>query len=80
MENSAEVKEEKGKLPLQNVVGSAVKPPLGVCPKDIWERNNRVDRLHEVRGAIVRYYDAGLKINIEWIEEYNELIESVSGG
>ena len=27
-------------------------------------------------GAIARYYDAGMKINIEWIEEYNELVSA----
>ena len=80
MDNSPEVKQGEGKLPLQNVVDSAVKPPLGLPPKHIWERNKRVDRLNEVRGAIARYYDAGLKINVEWIEEYNELIELVCGG
>jgi hypothetical protein len=49
-----------------------VMPPIGLKPKYV----NRVERLNEVRGAIVRYYDAGLKIPIEWIEEYNELIDS----
>ena len=80
MENDKDLKESKEALHIGSVVGSAVKPPLGVCPKDIWERNNRVDRLNEVRGAIARYYDAGLKIKTEWVEEYNELIESVCGG
>lgn len=77
MGKSQDLKPGTGKLPLQDVIGSAVKPPLGLCPKDIWERNNRVDRLNEVRGAITRYYDAGLKIEIEWIEEYNELIKLI---
>ncbi len=54
-----------------------IKPPIGVCPKDIWERNNKVKRLNDIREAIARYYDAGLKIKVEWIEEYNELIESL---
>ena len=47
-------------------------PPIGLKPKFV----NRIERLHEVRSAIVRYYDAQLKIPIEWIEEYNELIDS----
>ena len=47
-------------------------PPIGLKPKFV----NRLERLNEVRGAIVRYYDAQLKIPIEWIEEYNELIDS----
>lgn len=49
-----------------------VKPPIGLRPK--WVSN--IERLNEVRGAIVRYYDAELKIPIEWIEEYNQLIDS----
>jgi hypothetical protein len=47
-----------------------VKPPIGLRPKRISDK----ERLNEVRGAIVRYYDAELKIPVEWIEEYNELI------
>jgi hypothetical protein len=48
-----------------------MKPPLGLIPKFVV----RLERLNEVREAIVRYYDAELKIPIEWVEEYNELIE-----
>jgi len=47
-----------------------VKPPIGLRPKWVSDK----ERLNEVRSAIVRYYDAELKIPIEWIEEYNELI------
>ena len=49
-----------------------VKPPIGLRPKLVSDK----ERLNEVRGAIVRYYDAELKIPVEWIEEYNELIDS----
>jgi len=49
-----------------------VKPPIGLRPKWVIDK----ERLNEVRSAIVRYYDAELKIPIEWIEEYNELIDS----
>ena len=49
-----------------------VKPPIGLRPKRVSDK----ERLNEVRDAIVRYYDAELKIPIEWIEEYNELIDS----
>lgn len=63
------------KLP---VSGSAIKPPLGLMPKKFHDERVKVERFNEVRGAIARYYDAGLKINIEWIEEYNELVECVS--
>ncbi len=51
------------------------KPPLGLIPKKHYERQIKNERFIEVCKAIKRYYDAGLKINIEWIEEYNELIE-----
>ena len=50
----------------------AVMPPIGLKPKFV----NRFERLQEVRSAIARYYDADMKIPIEWIEEYNELIDS----
>jgi len=49
-----------------------VKPPIGLRPKWVSDK----ERLNEVRSAVVRYYDAELKIPIEWIEEYNELIDS----
>lgn len=52
------------------------KPPLGLIPKWVSDRNNNIERLQEVRSAIVRYYDAELEIPIWWIEEYNELIKS----
>ena len=47
------------------------KPPLGLTPKYIRQRQ----RFVEVCEAIVRYYDAEKQIPIEWIEEYNELVE-----
>lgn len=49
-----------------------VMSPIGLKPKLV----NRLERLGEVRSAIARYYDAELKIPIEWVEEYNELIDS----
>lgn len=45
--------------------------PIGLIPKFI----NKLERLDEVRGALSRYFTAGLPIPIEWIEEYNELVE-----
>ena len=38
-----------------------------------WVRQK--ERYYEVCGAIARYYDAGKKIPIEWVVEYNELVE-----
>jgi hypothetical protein len=61
---------------------NSTKPPLGLIPKRIY--NQRIDnirfnevceRFNEVCGAIARYYDARLNIKIEWIEEYNELVD-----
>lgn len=46
------------------------KPPIGLIPK----RFAIEDRYKEVCGAISRYYEAGLQIPVEWIEEYNELV------
>lgn len=53
----------------------AVKPPIGLIPKRFYKKNENNNRFQDVCGAITRYYNAGLKINVEWIEEYNELIE-----
>ena len=64
-------------LGLLGVGGSAIKPPLGLIPKKFHDERVKIKRFNEVRGAIARYYDAGMKINIEWIEEYNELVECV---
>jgi hypothetical protein len=46
------------------------RPPLGLRPKYIRD----LERLSEVQDAIKRYWDAGMRIPIEWIQEYNELI------
>jgi len=46
------------------------KPPIGLKPK----KYHSLERLNEVRSAIARYYDAELPIPIEWVEEYNKII------
>jgi hypothetical protein len=46
------------------------KPPLGIMPRHIWN----MKRIENLNDAINRYYEFGLKIPIEWIEEYNDLI------
>ena len=52
------------------------KPPIGLIPRWL----HRDNRFIEVCGAIVRYYDAGIKIPLKWVEEYNDLIgESQKG-
>jgi hypothetical protein len=54
---------------------NSTKPPLGLTPKILHDDLVKVERFNEVCGAIARYYDARLKIKIEWIEEYNELVD-----
>ena len=49
------------------------KPPIGLKPK----KYHSLERLNEVRSAIVRYYDDELPIPVEWIEEYNELLNQI---
>ena len=51
------------------------KPPIGLMPRKIHEENVKAKRFNEVCGAITRYYNTGMEIDIEWIEEYNELIK-----
>ena len=77
MEKEKKQQKQEAQFALHNVSGSAIKPPLGIMPKAIHERNTKIERLNDVCGAIARYYVAGMKIKIEWIEEYNELIECV---
>ena len=50
-------------------------PPIGLIPKKHHDHNTKFKRFNEVCGAISRYYTAGLQIDIEWVEEYNELVE-----
>lgn len=54
----------------ENILAAKPKPPLGVMPRDIWDRQ----RQEELAEAMARYLEAGMKIPTEWIEEYNEII------
>lgn len=49
----------------------AVKPPLGVTPKDIWD----LKRCEELRRAIKEYLEAGMEVHTVWLIEYNELVK-----
>lgn len=53
-----------------------VELPLGIIPKNIWKKQ----RLGELRGAVERYLEANQRIPIEWIEEYNELLDDIWKG
>ena len=68
---------QKPNLRLGAVSGNAIEPPLGLIPKKFHDEQVKVKRFNEVCRAIAEYYDARLKINIQWIEEYNELVECV---
>lgn len=58
-------------LNLYSVSNCAIKPPLGLVPK--WVRQK--ERYEEVCQAIARYYNANREIPTEWVEEYNELVK-----
>lgn len=46
-----------------------IKPPLGVTPRDMWDRK----RQEELAAAMKRYLEAGEQIPKEWLDEYNEI-------
>lgn len=54
-------------------MGEVERPPLGLTPRWVMVEQ----RYGAVCAAISRYYNAGKKIPIEWIEEYNELIDKL---
>lgn len=68
---------QQGRITLNDVrylsglseIDPATKPPLGVMPRDIWNRK----RQKELADAMQRYLEAGKSIPREWIDEYNEL-------
>lgn len=53
------------------------KPPLGIMSKANHQILINKERHSELCAAISRYYAKNLKIPIEWIEEYNELIDEL---
>jgi hypothetical protein len=53
-------------------------PPLGVMPKKFHDIKVMESRLFDLRGAITRYAEAGLKIDPEWVSEYNDLLDQIS--
>lgn len=60
--------------PANDESGGNIKPPIGIMPKKIADKN----RFNELCGAITRYYQAGLEIKVEWINEYNEYVSRFS--
>ena len=55
----------------KRMINKQPKPPLGLMPHSVF----LLRRLEEIFQAIERYYEASMQIPIEWIEEYNLLIE-----
>jgi hypothetical protein len=53
------------------LVGSVTKPPIGLKPKKIHDEQ----RYLEVCAAIARYYNAGMKIPLEWVREHNSFVD-----
>lgn len=51
------------------------KPPLGLMPRYLWERKRR----YEVGKAISRYVEADKSIPVEWLDEYNKLVQKAIG-
>lgn len=54
---------------IATVITKNKKPPLGVTPRDRWDRKRQVD----LAAAMQRYLEAGKKIPKEWLDEYNEI-------
>jgi len=52
------------------VVMEFVKPPLGIIPRKIHDRNREIS----IGAAICRYLLSRKPIKLEWVEEYNELV------
>ena len=75
-----EIQKFKAKLYLKNKEMDNLeitKPPLGLMPKKYYDIKERNLRFNDICGAISRYYNAGLPINIEWVEEYNEILKLI---
>lgn len=51
----------------------SMKPPMGVTPRFIIEEK----RFNDLRGAINRYAIDGFKIDLDWVDEYNELLDKI---
>ncbi|MEK6881456.1 MAG: hypothetical protein AABY22_17670 [Nanoarchaeota archaeon] len=69
-----------------------IKPPLGVLSKKLYDEFILEDiissggmslkylkekRLSNLRGAIIRYAEVGLDIDVKWVIEYNDIINDI---
>lgn len=55
-------------------MGRIRKIPLGIEPRWVWETK----RMVELKGAILRYLDENLVVPAYWLEEYNDLVNSLN--
>lgn len=58
-----------GVCDIEDTIKTENKPPLGVIPRDMWDRK----RQEELTAAMRRFLEAGKKIPKEWLGEYNEI-------
>lgn len=58
-----------GLCDVEETIKTENKPPLGVTPRDRWDRKRQDD----LAAAMQRYLEAGKKIPKEWLDEYNEI-------
>lgn len=58
-----------GVCDIEDTIKTKNKPPLGVMPRDRWDRK----RQEELTAAMGRFLEAGKKIPKEWLDEYSEI-------
>ena len=55
----------------------AMKPEIGLMPKELYYERIKTERFNDVCNKISIFMHAKLKIKVEWIEEYNDLVGRV---
>jgi hypothetical protein len=53
-------------------------PPLGLMPKKLFYEKIQQERFEQLCRVLAKHFNSSKKIKVEWIEEYNELIENVN--
>ena len=53
------------------MIRRTTEPPLGVMPRFVADER----RLEELKEAMIRFISANWPISVEWLTEYNEIIE-----
>ena len=48
------------------------KPPIGLMPREIYERISECKRIDDIIDAMKRYANVGKTVPIEWVEELEE--------